>query len=144
MIWPSKDDIQDANYWRGIRRVYVVYVLVGAGFIALFGRQIHLAWRLAAHAEQLKPSLEAKDVKDLQDSIHNLRVAMLKFAFGIAYVAAGGAWCAWRVSRATRRILQAEGRCIRCRYDLRGQTEPRCPECGTPFDLPKPVNSEAK
>ncbi|MBN1347708.1 MAG: hypothetical protein JXQ73_33785 [Phycisphaerae bacterium] len=23
--------------------------------------------------------------------------------------------------------------CIRCGYDLRGQTEPRCPECGTPF-----------
>ncbi len=24
--------------------------------------------------------------------------------------------------------------CIPCGYDLRGQTEPRCPECGTAFD----------
>jgi hypothetical protein len=24
--------------------------------------------------------------------------------------------------------------CIPCGYDLRGQTEPRCPECGTSFD----------
>ncbi len=24
--------------------------------------------------------------------------------------------------------------CLKCGYDLRGQTEPRCPECGTPFD----------
>lgn len=24
--------------------------------------------------------------------------------------------------------------CMACGYDLRGQREPRCPECGTPFD----------
>ena len=24
--------------------------------------------------------------------------------------------------------------CIKCGYDLRGQVEPRCPECGTPFN----------
>ncbi len=24
--------------------------------------------------------------------------------------------------------------CVACGYDLRGLTEPRCPECGTPFD----------
>jgi hypothetical protein len=24
--------------------------------------------------------------------------------------------------------------CLKCGYDLRGQTEPRCPECGTSFD----------
>lgn len=24
--------------------------------------------------------------------------------------------------------------CARCGYDLRGLVEPRCPECGTPFD----------
>ena len=24
--------------------------------------------------------------------------------------------------------------CLKCGYDLRGQTEPRCPECGIPFD----------
>jgi hypothetical protein len=26
------------------------------------------------------------------------------------------------------------GRCGNCLYDLRGLAEPRCPECGTPFD----------
>jgi hypothetical protein len=30
------------------------------------------------------------------------------------------------------------GRCVRCSYDLRGLREPRCPECGTPFELPAP------
>ena len=24
--------------------------------------------------------------------------------------------------------------CLKCGYDLRGQIDPRCPECGTPFD----------
>jgi hypothetical protein len=36
------------------------------------------------------------------------------------------------------------GCCAKCGYDLRGLPEPRCPECGTPFD-PKAVPShEAK
>ena len=26
------------------------------------------------------------------------------------------------------------GRCAECGYDMRGLPEPRCPECGTPFD----------
>ena len=26
------------------------------------------------------------------------------------------------------------GVCLQCEYDLRGLTEPRCPECGTPFE----------
>ena len=38
--------------------------------------------------------------------------------------------------RALREALQRKGVpiCLKCGYDLRGQTEPRCPECGTPFD----------
>jgi hypothetical protein len=40
------------------------------------------------------------------------------------------------VRRALRRQLTEAGMpmCVDCGYDLRGQTEPRCPECGTPFD----------
>jgi hypothetical protein len=38
--------------------------------------------------------------------------------------------------RFVRRYLQDHGVavCLKCGYDLRGQTEPRCPECGEPFD----------
>ncbi len=28
----------------------------------------------------------------------------------------------------------ADGQCLECGYDLRGTVEPRCPECGIPFD----------
>ncbi len=44
----------------------------------------------------------------------------------------------WRrpIQRMLRQELAARGVpiCIRCGYDLRGQTEPRCPECGAGFD----------
>ncbi len=39
----------------------------------------------------------------------------------------------WIVDYRRRRIRQ-RGRCRQCGYNLRGLTEPRCPECGTPFD----------
>ncbi len=41
-----------------------------------------------------------------------------------------------RCQRFLRQKLVASGIpiCLKCGYDLRGQTEPRCPECGTPFD----------
>ena len=32
------------------------------------------------------------------------------------------------------------GRCRVCDYDLRGLPEPRCPECGTPFDPGEAMN----
>ncbi len=39
------------------------------------------------------------------------------------------------------------GHCLVCGYDLRGLPEPRCPECGTPFDpaeVPAQVNDDAR
>jgi len=41
-----------------------------------------------------------------------------------------------RIQRSLRSQLVARGTpiCVECGYDLRGQLDPRCPECGTPFD----------
>ena len=41
-----------------------------------------------------------------------------------------------RCRRFLRQQLAAHGIavCLKCGYDLRGQTEPRCSECGTSFD----------
>ena len=40
------------------------------------------------------------------------------------------------IQRSLRRQLNASGRpiCVVCGYDLRGQVEARCPECGQSFD----------
>ena len=42
-----------------------------------------------------------------------------------------------RLRRYLREQLVARGIpvCVKCGYDLRGQSVPRCPECGTPFDV---------
>ncbi|MFQ5495358.1 MAG: hypothetical protein ACE5EX_08240 [Phycisphaerae bacterium] len=52
---------------------------------------------------------------------------------------AGGAmlwFCRSSVQRSLRGQLVELGTpvCLHCGYDLRGQEEPRCPECGRPFD----------
>ncbi len=41
-----------------------------------------------------------------------------------------------RRAREYRILLREQGivLCLDCGYDLRGQTVPRCPECGRPFD----------
>lgn len=41
-----------------------------------------------------------------------------------------------RIRRYLRKELAESGVpiCVKCGYDLRGQSAPRCPECGTPFD----------
>lgn len=41
-----------------------------------------------------------------------------------------------RVRRSLREQLVERGLpvCLECGYDLRGQIDPRCPECATPFD----------
>ena len=60
-------------------------------------------------------------------------------AGGVAGAAAGyiGWWpVRGRIRRSLRQQLTEAGipTCVPCGYDLRGQIEPRCPECGTPFD----------
>ena len=40
---------------------------------------------------------------------------------------------AWRTMRTRSRL--SRGLCIDCGYNLTGVTEPRCPECGQPFNL---------
>lgn len=52
-----------------------------------------------------------------------------------------GAIC-WRVIARYRYLRHlVPGHCTECGYDLRGLPEPRCPECGTPFD-PDDVDAE--
>jgi len=51
-----------------------------------------------------------------------------------------GAWSTYLARRRLRRycrqrlVTKGVPICIECGYDLRGQVEPRCPECGKEFD----------
>lgn len=50
----------------------------------------------------------------------------------------------WTTRRGVRRFLRVQlvskgiSVCLECGYQLRGQVEPRCPECGTGFDMKIP------
>jgi len=48
-----------------------------------------------------------------------------------------------RIARSLRQQLRDRGvvLCIQCGYDLRGQTENRCPECGERFDSHGPIST---
>ncbi len=67
---------------------------------------------------------------------HDDRAFSYALFFGVP-VATVVSFVVWREMRAIdrRRHLQ-ERVCDKCGYDLRGQIEPRCPECGEPFGPP--------
>ncbi len=103
--------IRDWRYW-----VYWICSLLVPGFLT-FGvvlLQLHRQLRLPSWAGGI------------------LIGVLFGVFFGVAYH-----WL-WRrpIRRSLRQRLQQEGVpiCLQCGYDLRGQTEPRCSECGTAFD----------
>lgn len=75
---------------------------------------------------------------------YNEWLVNLLITIGVAVISGGlSVLFGWRASRSARalkriarekRVRRGEAICIECGYDLRGQTEPRCPECGTRFD----------
>ena len=67
---------------------------------------------------------------------HDDRAFSYALFFGVP-IATVVSFVVWREMRAIdrRRHLQ-ERVCDSCGYDLRGQLEPRCPECGESFELP--------
>ena len=43
--------------------------------------------------------------------------------------------CPWIYKNLRWRLVPDDGtRCLNCDYNLTGLTEPRCPECGQPFE----------
>ena len=66
-----------------------------------------------------------------------LTLVYIFIGIGCGAGAAAGYWVVRRVMhRSLRRQLNDAGQptCMKCGYDLRGQTEARCPECGEPLD----------
>lgn len=68
-----------------------------------------------------------------------LRIPLFPFALALT---AGSLLMLWRGWLRPRRRVQ-DGRCTECGYDLRGLSEPRCPECGTRSEHVAIVAAEA-
>ena len=59
------------------------------------------------------------------------RVPTVYWVVGVAFLAY--ACVGWALHCVANLQGDGETRCRKCRYILRGITEPRCPECGTPI-----------
>ncbi len=70
------------------------------------------------------------DIKD--QLIKSILVQLIVVIFLVLFTP----WCIWKMYREANRNWQKLGHplCANCGYDLVGLTDPRCPECGTPFD----------
>ncbi len=74
---------------------------------------------------------------------HSFNITMGKWVFCLVLLLVMSLPCTsvWLTRSRVRRNLRKElvkigvPICIHCAYDLRGQIEPRCPECGRPFDF---------
>lgn len=97
-----------ANLWRGIRFVAfssAAYATLAGGFCIAVAKLISEAHQDAA------------------------RWAMCGALWSLAAV-----FLFWSIRWIRGKIRRAQGKCVRCEYLLRGLIEPRCPECGTPFN----------
>ncbi len=78
-------------------------------------------------AEMLGPNFDPFD-----DWVHFMTaVFTLPLSCAVSYLLARQVYesLRWKV------VLDDETHCLTCDYNLTGLTEPRCPECGQPFNL---------
>lgn len=111
-------------YWQAYRAVrwrtlliYLLFLVPGSAMWAL-GLDRYAGW-LGSNAGSSAVVI----------SLTSLPVALISL-----FLARG--ICAGKFQKAIRWTLLAKGYplCLHCGYDLKGQTTPRCPECGTAFD----------
>ena len=92
---------------------------------------VRLWWTLASAIGTTAPSQSQAISKDPLVRIHhqavlNVALAAVFLALAVVFLIAA--------RRAKRQAWVAAGCCPKCGYILTGLCEPRCPECGAPFE----------
>jgi hypothetical protein len=117
------DEVAKRYAWGGL----TILKAVGLFVVALIVAEL-VAW-LLERALLASGLLAAGVASDLRGFV-NAAVLVLLLLYGYDML--------WRrrALRLMRKRLNELGRpvCLHCGYDLRGQTHPRCPECGRPFE----------
>ena len=108
-----------AAYYHLPQAVLSVAVGVLLGLVARRSA-LRLAWIFAVIVTMCSLLLELL--------VAGLSASELLVLLGGAPLTPLGAWILYRNRK------EIAGRCRSCGYNLRGLSEPRCPECGTPFD----------
>jgi len=127
-----KDPAERAAAWRRAFKTfqwrYIVTMILVMSLVSLLS--VPLFNFLMSHAQALLGA----------PRLHSGPEALLRAVFSglLAVIGTGpGLWLfRRRIQRSLRSQLIERGVpiCFECGYDLRGQLEPRCPECGTAFD----------
>lgn len=115
----QRQEICNSAFWRLLRKPWFWILLVGVpGVIALF-LAIGLIW-----LRRVLPAVQG------HEGLINGIIISVTFGGGFQFIFRRP------LRRQIRLELIAQGIpiCIHCGYDLRAQLEPRCPECGHPFD----------
>jgi len=128
--WPGLPDRTHA-------RLIVGPVLAGLALLILLTALAQLMLLLRARSPTVA----------LLDEFYRRRPQTFRSALDLALILLIAAWACRRARRRTaERIDRAHRSCIRCDQDLRGAPnstgEHRCPECGTPYEVP-PAGADA-
>jgi hypothetical protein len=116
-----------AEFWKGTRLVLWMLAAMSVLQLALFCvALIYGAKHIAAALSQTIPAFLWDQLRS-----HEGLPGLLWLLGGWAAAALVMLYAAHRLKPVVRRL---EGKCVRCGYMLRGLREPRCPECGTPFN----------
>lgn len=128
------------NAWSFFESVSVGIICIGAAFAGYY----RLHWRDAFWLGMIGGACFHVWLPDWRqfESIYFGRQRLMPYLQNYAaFVGVMGIACAvmsmsggYVRARVLRAIELKKGKCRSCGYDLRGLSESRCPECGTPFD----------
>lgn len=108
--------------WR--QRRYLI--VCGMAYLACVMNQVYVLTLSVSHLQGLDPSQPS--------SVLKAAISALFYDVGVLGTVFSLLLCGTVYVRKRCWPLIIPGRCRVCDYDLRGLPEPRCPECGTPFD----------
>jgi len=116
-----------AEFWKAAR--FVLWMMAALTVFQLALVSVALMYgskHIAAALSQTVPAFLWDQLRNHDDLP---RLLWLLGAWAAAALAM--LYVAYRLGSVVRGL---EGKCVRCGYMLRGLPEPRCPECGTPFN----------
>ncbi len=133
---------RNVRYWRRRRAIWLCGVILCLGSVTVSAEWGWLACETARYVDNRAPEPSGyyrTATGDLRGQSARTRLLWRTLAyFAGSVVSAAGLVACFRGIRAAEFGLRRLGPyCRKCSYLLRGLTEPRCPECGTPFEPPR-------